>query len=741
VKPLADLVVVELAGSIAGAYCAKLFADAGARVVVLGDDTLTAHQRAYLHRGKEQAATFALDTADVVIESSQPEPLACRFDRTDDSPVIHVQVSPFGSSGPQAQWRSTDLTDYAASGHLYLYGDPAREPLVGPANQPAYASGLFAFIGAMSALLARERLGSGQSVEISHVESMVALHQFTLIRYLMSGDVLARMGNRFTGQGQPNGLYPCADGWIAISAPADHQVEFLLAATGLTNLLAHPCIESPLDFQNFPQLIDNALTGWLADKGRVETTELFQTMRIPTGPALSMLELLDDPQLRDRGYFEEHDGIQHPRPPHLVTPAVSTGSGWAPGPVSEGPLAGLRVLDLTRVWAGPLATRVMADLGADVVWVEAPWSRGPKKIPNSMVQATRCFPDDDPGDEQWNRNAHIVKFALGKRSLAIDLDTDDGREAFEELVASCDVIIENYSPRVMPHLGLAEERIRELNPDALYVTMPGFGRSGPARDWVAYGSSVDTHAGLSSLIGYHDRTPWKSGVAWPDPIAGLHATSAILMQLWAGQVDSSAGAATIELAQLESMIAALGDRVVEAQVSDTCSPTGNRDAAMVVQGVYPCAGDDAWVAVAVIDESSGRALCDHVGLASAVLEDHDAFDAAFAAWTGSRDAAAIAIELQALGIAAAAVSDAPAVLADPQFVARDLFVTVDQPGVGPFTVPITPIRLSHTPPVVRRPAPRLGEHNDEVLTGLAGLAADDIASLHAAGVIVNEPPN
>lgn len=746
---LADLVIVELGGSVAGAYCGKLFADAGADVTVIGPDTMGPHQRAYLQRGKRVADTFDFTRADVIIESSAPEPLVPQdFDAPQ---AVHVQISPFGCTGPRSHWRGTDLTDYAVGGHLYLYGDPNREPLIGPANQSAYASGLFAFVGAMSALLARDRLGSGQVVEISQVESMVALHQFTFIRYLMSGDVIKRMGNRFTGQGQPNGLYPCADGWVAIAAPAPHQVEMVLAATGLTDMLGHPCIESPLDFQNHPEPLDKALCAWLADKTQLEVVELFQALRIPTGPALTMLELLEDPQLLDRECWESSDGSLHPRSPLRVTKRRVDESGghrqWTPGDLADGPLAGLRVLDLTRVWAGPLATRVLADLGADVVWIEAPWSRGPKELPESMVRATRYFPDDDPGKCQWNRNTHLVKYALGKQSLVLDLDTDEGRAAIERLIPQFDIVIENYSTRVMPQLGLSEERLHELNPNLMYVTMPGFGRSGPAEHWVAYGSSVDSHAGLSSLMGYPEQTPWKGGVAWPDPIAGLHAASAMLIQLWQGQSNPEGGGATIELAQIEATIAVLGDRIVEAQANGNPVPAGNRDSRYIAQGVYPCMGDDVWIAVSVVDQPEWAALCKLAGLAGDAVDpapgdlDHDKFDREFALWTARLEVAELVESLQAIGVAAGGVSNAAQVLADPHLKARGTFVELDQPEVGRFVATPMPVGLSVTPASVRGPAPLLGEHNADVLAVHGGFTTEQVAALVAAGVTATEPPD
>ncbi len=739
-KRFDDLQVIERGGSIAGAYCGKLFADRGAKVTVVGPDSLTPHQRVYLQAGKTTADAFDPTRIDVLIESSACEPL----EPTDagGAEAVRVRLSHFGTSGPYAHWQGTDLIDYALGGHLYLYGDPEREPLRGPANQPAYAAGLYGFVGAMAALFAREQSGVGQTVDVSHVQSMVALHQFTMLRYAMTGNVLRRMGNRFTGQGQPNGLYRCADGWVAIAAPADHQVEALLDVTGLTHLLDHALIGSPMDFQSHPSILDDALRPWLAERSLDEVVDLFQAMRIPASPAMTMTSLLADSHLEARDLWEDREGYRAPRSPtRLSHGQASGGRSWNRQSADRGPLAGLRVLDLTRVWAGPLCTRVLADFGADVVWIEAPWARGPQRLPDSMVEATSYFPGNDQGDQQWNRNTHFVKYALGKRSVVLDLNQEAGREVLAEMIPHYDVIIENYSPRVMPNLGFDEDRIHRLNPDIIYVTMPGYGRSGPCENWLAFGSSVDSHAGLSSLIGYEDASPWKGGIAWPDPIAGLHAAGGILAAIWNREADPDIGGTTLESAQIEACIAVVGDRLVEAQDLGDPAPPGNREPAYLAQGVYPCAGDDRWIAISVVDDRAWLALRDLAGLDAELIDDHDRLDRALARWTASADQHELAVELQRVGVAAAPALDAAGVMADQHLEARETFVELSQPEVGPFITAITPALLSSTPAEVRRPAPTLGQHNSEVLKADIGIDDGRLAALIDAGVIANEPPS
>lgn len=733
--PLDDLHVVEISGSLAGAYATRLFVLGGARVdlVETGASTLTVSQHEYLHQGARVRDAAAIEWAhvDVVVESCADGPLTPSSledllppEQSLNPAAVRLRITPFGSTGPYSAWKSSDLVDYSISGHTFLSGDPDRAPIPGPPGQPAIAAGLYGFIGSMAALFCPDSIDSTPSsvrptprVEVDHFAVMTALHQVTLLRWNLAHDMLARQGNRYSGAGHPNGPYQCRDGVVSIVGVTEPQVDMLLAVTGLTHLMDLEQITSSLDFYNHPELLDGPLAEWLADQDVDDVVELFQAVRVPACPLRTPAELLTDPQLLERGFFEQlgsHQPRLVPRAPfsvkHRQEPA---GTSWCPhrqtslDGATPPPLAGLRVLDMSRVWAGPLCGRILADLGAEVVSVEAPWSRGPREIPQSMLDATRYFPDDEAGERPWNRNGHIIKFSLGKKSLAVDLQHRDGVAAFERVVPNFHVLIENFSPRVMPQLGLGEDRLHELNPDLIYLTMPAYGRSGPAKNWLGYGSCIDSHAGLSALTGYSDASPWKSGVAWPDPLAGLHACSALLMQLWASQ--RGGGGCTIEAAQFEATVAAVGDQVLAAQSGDVFEPAGET-------GLYRCAGDDEWIAVT--PDADDMVTLDLVDVAS------------------RRSATDLAAALQARGIAAAPVSTAETLMADPHLAATGAWVTVDQPDVGQFTTAATPLPgLTQHP----GPAPTLGQHNAEVLTG-AGLSPTKLANLSSTGIIANQPP-
>lgn len=748
-KRFEELVVVEIGGSLAGAYCGKLFADHGASVIVVGPGELTAAQRVYCHQRKEMVegagveAILAGRQVDVTIASSAYSNDAGQLSA---DAGIQVRITPYGSTGPASGWRATDATLYAHSGHTHLTGDPDREPLTSAPHHPSYAAGLFGFIGAMGALFDLHRNGVHNHVEVSHLEVLTHLHQLTFMRHQLGKDVLRRMGNRYTGQGQPNGLYECADGWIAISAPTDPQVEMLLLVAGLSELLEHPDISSPMDFQSFPDVLDDQLAPWLKSMPMLDAAELLQSVRVPAAPARPMLGLLDDEHLADREFWEEHEGYRLPRPSFSF---VNESGQGAPLPASDGsgPLSGVRVLDLAKVWAGPLAARTLAELGAEVIQVESPWNRGPQELPESLVWAMRLFPDNVQGPHQWNRNGHLIKYGLHKKSAVLDLTKPEGVEAFERLAAQSDVVIENYSTRVMPQLGLDEHRLHEVNPALIYMTMPGYGRSGPAEQWVAYGTTVDSHAGLSHLIGYPGQTPWKCGTAWPDPIAGLHATCAMLIALWR---RAERGGVTIEAAQFESTVAIVGDAVVEAQMRGEEAPVrGNRHPDFAPQGIYPAKGDDQWVVISVHDDAGWEFLCReaHFPVDWRTLDvdgrrhHHDEIDETIAAWSANFDKTALADFLQGVGIAAAPDLSTPEVMADGQLGARGAFFEVAQPEVGRFANTLMPLHFSGRPergPL--RHAALLGEHNHEVLGGIAGLSAAEIEALEAAGIVATEPP-
>ncbi|HEY8490226.1 MAG TPA: CoA transferase [Dehalococcoidia bacterium] len=415
------------------------------------------------------------------------------------------------------------------------------------------------------------------------------------------------------------------------------------------------------------------------------------------------------------------------------------------------PLEGVRVLDLTRVWAGPLATRILADFGAEVIKVESRSARGPASVPAEYARRSGFYPNGEAGERPWNRNGFHNKMNRNKRSVTIELNTEDGVALFRRLVAVSDVVIENYSPRVMANFGLDYPRLREVRPDIIMVSMPGYGMTGPYRDRVSYGTTLEPEAGLSSLMGYPDRGPQRLGVAYPDPVAGIHAAGAVLMALWHRR--RTGRGQYVDLAQVETAVNVIGEYVVGYQLNGRRpARLGNRHPWMAPHGCYPCRGEDRWITIAVGDDAAWQGLCRVLGRPDLAAdprlatpqgrwEHQEEIDTAIRSWTQDQEMLDAMHRLQAAGVPAGAVLDARDLATNEHLEARGFFPRLTHPDAGTHPYPGQPIRLSATPAVFRTDAPRLGEHNEEVFKGLAGLSDQEYDRLVEQGVIGDRPPH
>ena len=406
----------------------------------------------------------------------------------------------------------------------------------------------------------------------------------------------------------------------------------------------------------------------------------------------------------------------------------------------DGPLRGLRILDLTHVWAGPLGTRILADLGAEVVKIEAPMGRGPREYRGGLPLGG--WLGGAPPEEPWNVNAIFVKLQRNKKSVAMDLKEAAGRETFLKLVQTADVVIENFSARAMPALALDYAELAEVNPRIIYVAMPGYGKSGPYQDRVAFGPTVEPMSGLTSVMGYGQDEPRNTAMALMDPISAVNAAAAVMDAV--RHRDRTGKGAYVEMSLHEGGIAFCGPWLVETQLGErNIVRLGNRHPEMAPHGVYRCAGDDGWIAVACRHDEDWQALCAVVaGLpADADLAErfaqHDPIDAAISAWTAQRTKAAAADCLQNAGVPAGPVNITPDMTADPQVQARGFFVPLE---LGPTPMPGNPVKMAGIGSDDWTPCPRLGADNRAVLHDWLGYDDDHVAALEDAGVLVDKPP-
>jgi crotonobetainyl-CoA:carnitine CoA-transferase CaiB-like acyl-CoA transferase len=408
--------------------------------------------------------------------------------------------------------------------------------------------------------------------------------------------------------------------------------------------------------------------------------------------------------------------------------------------MAKGPLNGVRILDLTHVWAGPLATRILADLGADVVKIEAPTSRGPRSY--GRTTPLGGWIGGAPGDEPFNVNAVFVKLQRNKKSLAVDLKTSVGRTTLLELVKNADVVIENFSSRAMPSLLLDYPVLSAANPKIIYVSMPGFGMDGPYRNRVAFGPSVEPLSGLTSVMGYGPDEPRNTAMALPDPIAALNATSAVVTALRRRQ--QTGRGALVEISLHEGAAAFCGPWLIEHQLGESVERFGNRHPNMAPCGIYRCAGSDDWVAIACRDDRDWYAICATIPGsldATADLEErvqtHHNIDQLIETWTLRHSKTAAADILQEANIPAGPVNTTPDMTSDSQTIARNFFVSIER---GPTPIPGNPIKMKGISSADWTPCPRLGADNHEILREWLGYSIEEIDALECSGVIVNRPP-
>ncbi len=783
-----DVRVVEISDRIAGSYCGKLLVDAGAEVRKIeppqGDplrgfsascssmpDGTDSPMFGYLNAGKRSLTWSGagpcaderyhdeLAGADiVVVTASRRQAAGLGIDPqqllADNPRAIVVTISDFGWTGPYTDRAASEFTLQAWSGLTGFRGDPAGPPIAIGGDLGEYMGGVFAAFGALALRRRVERGGPGEHLDLSMLEAITLMQSG---EWLHSQLLQAPPVSRTI---EVPSIEPAKDGYVGFTMVTGQQWLDFAAMVDCAELTENPQLRFQIGRWEYRDFIRERIRPWLAERTVAEIVELGQLFRLPIAGLGNGATIRDMAYMTEREVFVRNPaGFHQPRTPWLMSrcrpaslrgaPALGEANGtetWSkrqagpPPSAPQLPLEGVRIVDLTAFWAGPAATHLLAAFGADVVKVESIQRPDGIRYSGGMRRDV---------DDWWEYGWVFHAMNTNKRSVTLDLGSDEGRRLFTELVADADVVIENFSARVMDHFGLTADALLAVNPRLVIARMPAFGLDGPWRDRVGFAPTMEQIAGLAWVTGLPDGPPVPPRGAC-DPLAGVHAAFAVVAALQFAQ--RSGQGQLVELPMIETVLNATAIQPMETEVFGvTLSRQGNRGHGWAIQNLYRCAGDDDWVAVTVHTDDQWHALVGLIGRPSWARdrrfdtvagrrESADDIDRRLQAWFGGQNLRRVVDNLAGAGIPAAPVVSPSLVTDNPQLSDRGFFEPLDHPRTGPGRYPRPPFApLGGRSRWLMRPPPTLGEHNEEVLSDLCGLTDQDLARLASTGVIGTRP--
>ncbi len=674
--------VLQLGGGLAAAVCGRLFADTGSDVCCLGADTATP-LAAHLNHGKRAVPEIEASAADLIVVEGAPAALrASGYDeaslREMNPDAVIVLISPFGQTGPWADRPASDLTLFCASGIARVLtgqvddlGEPPLRPVGG---QSAFIGGLAAACAGMHAALLP---GPGTMIDVSIQEALATLAMTELTRAGLGKPAWPRRRLR-DGNGATVTILPARDGYVAISPREDRQWAAWLRVMG------SPAWARDARFASKPGRVENwdALHGLMSDWSREHDKQWIadaaQAAHVPSFPLREPGESLHAAQFEHRGFFRplNVDGVAVKAPGSPFGLRLTPAGAAKPGdPDAALPLQGIRVLDFSWVIAGPTTTRYLAEMGADVIKVEAP-GRG------------------DPGRAS---ELHTV-LGQGKRAIILNLKSPDGVRIAQSLAAHCDIVIENFGTGIMERFGLGAASLQAANPGLIYLSASGLGRTGPEANAVAYGTLLQCYAGFAGLNAHPGSAP-RVGMAWLDPMCGLQLGFIAAAALWRRR--ASGQGCGIDFSMIEALLWTMAEPLLAAQLGAPADAP---------RGIYATAGEDGWIGISANDQQrqAYRALV------------QGNTDADLAAWLRGQTAAESARQLIDAGIPAAPVASFQDLVSSDHLRARG-FWEAGLPGL--------PWQASFGRKT--GPAPELGADTDAVLRDVLDLSAEDISALRS----------
>lgn len=740
-----------------------------------------------------------VERSDIVVEAFRPGTLArwgIGVERLHEwqPRLVVTSVTNFGQTGPCAGYGATDLIAHAMGGIMQISGRVDREPLKHGLQQAAFCAGLnaaYATIAARLAVLASD--GPGEHVDVSIQEVLASeLHGFSPM-YALLGAVQGRRAvaqDPFSGEPiatrngylslQAGGGAPFADyaDFLGIPALRDRfatpgariravdEVRALIEAAvadkdakdvflaGAQRRLLTGFVQTADDLLRCPHLqarafwttLDHPATGphrFPGELVKLSATPLSIHRRAPL-----LGEHNEEILGGELGFSNAAIAAMQVRPAAAAPPRVASAAEGATAPRRSArrtlPLDGLRVLDLSTVLAIPYCGGLLTDLGAEVIKIEAP-----HRLDTSRTQDWLSR-EAGPGKDPWNRAGGFQTINRGKRSFVLDLADERGRDVFRSLIGKTDVVINNYTPRVLRGWGLGYDELAKIRPDIILLSNTGYGSTGPWSPFPVQGTVLENTMGLTAYTGYRGDKPWKVGQSYPDFITCWTGLVALMAAIHHRRATGEGQ--WIDMGMYQIGVALMPEPILALQATgETWARIGNEDRKHVPSNVYPVAGKDRWLAISVTDDAQWAALATTIGRPELAddaryrreadrRERREAIDAIVRAWTTTQDAWTATHRLQAAGVPAGPVLDCRDLLLDPHLQARGFYERIEhwQPmGVRPLIG--RPFVFADTRLRIRKCAPRYGEDNGYVLRDLLGLDPARIRMLYDQGVTADAP--
>ena len=622
-----------------------------------------------------------------------------------------VFISPFGQTGPNANRPASDLTLFCASGIARcLTGQVAdlSEPPIRPVGeQSAFIGGLAAGCAGIHAVLK----DGPSTIDVSIQEALATLSMTELTKAGLGGIGWSRK-RLADGNGATVCILPAVDGYVAISPREDRQWAAWLKAMGNPDWSDEPHFRTKTDRVKNWDTLHALMSDWSRNYKKQSIADMAQSAHVPSFPLREPSEQLNSPQLIHRKSFRTRNFNNNP----LKTILNPFGLTLFPGEKQPArsrqdstPLSGIRVLDFSWVIAGPTTTRYLAAMGAEVIKVEAP-GRG------------------DPGRAS---ELHTV-LGQAKRGIVLNLKHHQAKLIARELATRSDILIENFATGVMERFGLGAEDLLKANPNLIYISASGMGRSGPEANAVAYGTLLQCYAGFAGLNRHPEIAP-RVGMAWLDPMCGLKLAFIAAAALWRRRTKG--GGTRVDFSMIEAMLWTMAAPLIEAQTGGPANPEGNQSHQLAPHGVYRCRGEDDWIGLSISNSQQWLALCQLIPNLTPYrhmedlerLQSRDAIDQILNAFISKQTAPSLTQKLSDAGIAASTVATTSDLVTNRHLRTRG-FWDAAKDGVLPGLPWRSDLGRSEGP------APKLGEHTAAVLRDVLAMGDGQIETFRGDGV-------